>query len=64
MTRKAIVQIIEVRGTTLIAEDIETKEQLTQEVDEVIAEDFHASLSSREQEGEGLFMDRSEFYGV
>ena len=63
MKSKHIVQIVEVRGNILVGQDIETKEQLTQEVDEVIAEDFLASLTQVESEGEGLFLTRGEFYG-
>ena len=61
--KKNLVQVVEVKPTTLIGKDIQTNEILRASVDEVIAEDFKIQLEERSQDGDGLFMEREEFYG-
>ena len=61
--KKNLVQVVEVKPTTLIGKDIQTNEILRTPVDELIAEDFKIQLEERSQEGDGLFMEREEFHG-
>ncbi len=61
--KKNLVQVVEVKPTTLIGKDIQTNEILRAPVDEVIAQDFEMQLEERAQEGEGLFMEKEEFHG-
>ncbi|EPH62557.1 hypothetical protein D932_02455 [Enterococcus casseliflavus 14-MB-W-14] len=61
--KKNLVQVVEVKPTTLIGKDIQTNEILHAPVDELIAEDFKIQLEERSQEGDGLFMEREEFHG-
>ena len=61
MNKKSIVRITSVEPNRLQAKDIDTKELLVTEVDEIVAEDFQRIFQEKSEEGEGLFMTREEF---
>ncbi len=62
MNKQSIARITSVEPNRLHAKDIDTKELLVTEVDEVVAEDFQRIFREKSLQGEGVFMTREEFF--